>query len=94
MPPELAAQYLAQMPAATPNDIDVYPENWLPYQVFLAMGTQWRVGLNGKTGLDYNIIPMMERRFKVAPEQSDDLFEALQTLETQVLNIWAEQNNG
>lgn len=38
------------------DTVGVWPENWPAFQVFDALGTQWRVGMNGYTGLDYNVM--------------------------------------
>ncbi|MGY6305509.1 DUF1799 domain-containing protein, partial [Proteus mirabilis] len=35
------------------DDVEVWHDVWDSYQVFSAMNTQWRVGMNGITGLDY-----------------------------------------
>jgi len=35
---------------------EVWPENWPAFESFLCVQTQWRVGTNGKTGLDYNVL--------------------------------------
>ncbi|PHM50582.1 DUF1799 domain-containing protein [Xenorhabdus sp. KK7.4] len=35
-------------------DVEVWPDVWDSYLVFSAMQTQWRVGMNGATGLDYS----------------------------------------
>lgn len=43
----------------TEDDLDtaeVWPENWPAFDLFTAMGTQWRTGMNGPTGLDYNVL--------------------------------------
>lgn len=37
------------------STFEVWPENWTPFEVFAEMGTQWRIGANGPTGLDYNV---------------------------------------
>nr|WP_245759001.1 DUF1799 domain-containing protein [Xenorhabdus koppenhoeferi] len=34
-------------------DVEVWPDVWESYLAFSAMRTQWRVGMNGATGLDY-----------------------------------------
>lgn len=35
------------------------PDVWLVFGVFRAMATQWRTGVGGVTGLDYNCLPWM-----------------------------------
>ncbi|MYM25783.1 hypothetical protein GTP46_24450 [Duganella sp. FT135W] len=38
------------------DPVDVLPDNEDVYVLFEEMGTQWRVGMNGPTGLDYNVM--------------------------------------
>jgi len=33
--------------------VDVFPDNWEIVNVYLAISTQWRVGMGGVIGLDY-----------------------------------------
>ena len=35
------------------------------WQLFRAMQTQWRIGMNGPTGLDYNTLPMLFELYKI-----------------------------
>ena len=37
---------------------EILPQNWTTVQLFIAMATQWRIGHNGPTGLDYAALPM------------------------------------
>lgn len=59
----------------------VWPENRQAVQVFLAMRTQWRIGMNGPTGLDYSVLPEIWRRTKVPPQDRDRVFEEIQLIE-------------
>lgn len=34
----------------------VWAKNWKTVELFIALSTQWRVGMNGATGLDYSAI--------------------------------------
>jgi len=36
--------------------VEVWPENWPAFQLFAELGTQWRTGMNGPTGLDYLVM--------------------------------------
>ena len=35
---------------------EVWPENWRAWQLFEAVGTQWRCGPSGVIGLDYGAL--------------------------------------
>lgn len=39
--------------------IEIWPDIWPSFEVFRAMSTQWRTGVNGVTGLDYNCLPQV-----------------------------------
>ncbi|WP_072017695.1 DUF1799 domain-containing protein [Erwinia typographi] len=59
----------------TPDDIDVteidvWPDVWPAFQVFQAMYTQWRTGMGGVTGLDYNILPWLMKVHGISDEAS------------------------
>jgi hypothetical protein len=66
--------------------IDVWPENLTAARVFFAMGTQWRTssGVNGIVwhGLDFNVLPIVEARLGVKPDEQQDLFIRLQTMQS------------
>lgn len=60
--------------------------------VFIAMGTQWRVGASGATGLDYAALPPVMRLTGVAPADRTDTFDALRILESEALAIFHERS--
>lgn len=37
----------------------MWPDNWPAFLIFQSMGTQWRSGVGGVTGLDYNVLPWL-----------------------------------
>lgn len=49
------------------------------------MGTQWRVGAGGATGLDYNVLYRKMDRMVLTPEQYDDLEQDVGIMEDQAL---------
>lgn len=41
------------------DDCEVWPDTWPAIDLFIAMGTQWRIGPRGHpAGLDYNSLPI------------------------------------
>lgn len=38
------------------QDYEVWPENHEAFLLFMDMQTQWRTGMSGPTGLDYNAL--------------------------------------
>lgn len=64
-----------------PATVVVWPDNRVAVRVFQAMGTQWRVGSAGPTGLDYGVLPEIWRRLRVPPDQRDAVFMDLRVIE-------------
>ena len=75
----------------TSAEVDVYPENWQAVQVFVAMLTQWRVGMSGAVGLDYGVLPVVESRLGVRRKQRADVFASLRIMERELLGTWNER---
>lgn len=59
-------------------------------QVFMAMQTQWRIGMGGATGLDYSVLPVVEARLNVPKKRRAECFKGLQIIEREVLRVWSE----
>lgn len=58
--------------------------------MFLRVETQWRVGMNGATGLDYNAIRWAFEMYGVSDQR--EMFEGLQVMEAAALG--AMNKNG
>ena len=63
------------------EDFDVWPENWPTYELFLDMDTQWRVGLSGPTGLDYNVLLRLMDGLHLSDEDHQALFDDVRVME-------------
>ena len=70
---------------ASGGDVEIWPDNILAVRVFLAMSTQWRVGLAGATGLDYGALPAVMRLMQVPPGERRIVFNDLRALEDAAL---------
>lgn len=70
------------------NDDDFvwyFPQSYkTPIELFFACNTQWRVGMEGATGLDYVAVEAVIKRLKLklSPKQ----FRLFQVLESEALN--------
>lgn len=73
---------------------EVWPDNWQAVSAFIALGTQWRVGPGGPTGLDYTAIPVVLRALRVKRADHSDVFDALRVMEIEALSIMREKHNG
>lgn len=75
----------------TPDDyaedwtVELWPDNLIPVNVFIAMATQWRVGPGGPYGLDYNTLPAVMDMLGVPAEERADVFDAIREMEDAAL---------
>jgi len=67
--------------------VDYWPEHKLAVQVFLGMQTQWRVGMAGLVGLDYNALGNVYQALRITDEQVPDVFSQLQVIEFKFLEL-------
>lgn len=63
----------------------MWPESILPMRVFQAMRTQWRMGFNGPTGLDYSVLPAVMKQMGVRKKERKCVFAAVQVMEREAL---------
>lgn len=70
---------------------NVYPENTLPLQAFIALQTQWRSGMGGREGLIYGeAYKWMDEHGIRKQKKRQDLMWAVQVMEFEALRVWAE----
>ncbi|WP_447888896.1 DUF1799 domain-containing protein [Serratia fonticola] len=50
------------------DPVEILPDVWQAFEVFRAMATQWRTGMSGVTGLDYNCLPWLMKLHGVEDE--------------------------
>lgn len=67
------------------DDVEVVPDVWESYLVFSAMSTQWRVGMNGATGLDYSVIPNVLELLNIKNKAA--VFDDLRIMEIKALEL-------
>lgn len=53
--------------------------------LFCRVGTQWRVGMGGATGLDYGAVYPLMNSMNLTPTDWDGLLSSVQTLENAAL---------
>lgn len=69
------------------SDVDVWPENWVPFLIFSAAATQWRTGASGAIGLDYMVIKWFMEIHKVKAKQRADTLRAIMSMESVALQF-------
>ncbi|MCA1857456.1 DUF1799 domain-containing protein [Massilia oculi] len=65
--------------------VEIWPENLPAYDAFCGMSTQWRVGMSGATGLDYNALPVVLRLQGAPRADWQQLFVDIRVMEQQAL---------
>jgi hypothetical protein len=68
----------------------LWPDVVPAVNVFQSMGTQWRCGAFGRTGLDYTAIPTVFRLLGVVKKDWAQVFDDLRTMEGEALLIMQE----
>jgi hypothetical protein len=74
------------------EDVEVWPDNAEAAAVFAKLGTQWRHGMNGPTGLIYEAIWPTARVLRVPRARWAELLDSLQVMERAVLELRAEKD--
>jgi hypothetical protein len=65
--------------------IEVWPENERAVSLLSLMATQWRVGFNGPTGLDYGVMFTIMTRMGLSTVEYDYLFHDMRVAEAEAL---------
>ena len=81
---ELEAIGLLREDIEDTSDVEVWPENWLPFKVFNKVSTQWRVGAGGATGLDDSVVYSTMDRMKIKKQLA--VLDAIRVMEASALS--------
>ena len=82
----------------TPEDfvaesMEIWPENEAAIALFSSLSTQWRIGMSGPTGLDYNVLFARMERMKLGDEAHELLFQDIRVIESEALSILNERSD-
>ena len=70
----------------------MWEENWPSVIFFSRLGTQWRMsGMSGPSGLDYTAVLSLLRTLRLPRDESEALFEDVQTMERAALQEMGKQ---
>lgn len=72
------------------EEILVWDINWDTFNLFYTLNTQWRVGMGGATGLDYNTIPVVGKMLGLKKKKINAMFPDLQVMENEALITMGE----
>lgn len=67
------------------DEFGIWPDNVPAVETFIAMQTQWRVGMAGATGLDYTALPAVLSLVGVPADEHPDTFDCLRVMEAQAM---------
>lgn len=70
----------------------IYPENFEAFSFFASIRTQWRVGLNGKTGLDYTAVKAAMSMRNIRKSRRAALLDDVQIMEAAALKTMREKS--
>jgi hypothetical protein len=65
--------------------VEVWPENWQTVNLFTQVATQWRVGMGGPIGLDYNVLFRLLDMADLSKEDWEQSFEEVRVMEAAAL---------
>ena len=77
---------LTREDVAATEVVDIWPDNFESVCLFTDLLTQWRVGVNGLTGLDYTAVVSLFHLRRVRGERRAEIFDDLRVMEAAVLN--------
>jgi hypothetical protein len=68
-------------------EVQVWDDNWLAITLFLTYSSQWRVGMAGPIGLDFNVIHHALDRKGITGEAFEDTIEDMKIIEATALKM-------
>lgn len=72
------------------EEYEIWPDNWPAFLLFEAMSTQWRVGMGGAVGLDYNAIKTVASMIGLKRTELTQAFPDLRMMEAEALLVMGE----
>lgn len=72
---------------------EVYEDNWLAFDLFTYMGTQWNVGMGGATGMKYEVAHHKLDRMKLDPDEYENRMDDLRIMEATALEVMRERQS-
>ena len=71
-----------------PPPLEIWKCNWQIVELFEAMTTQWHMGMNGPTGLNYLMLKIPAKAFGIKITRS--VLFGIQVMESEALKVMSE----
>lgn len=68
------------------DEVVVWEENWRSFDIFESVRTQWRIGMDGATGLDYGAVYPLLDKFAKDPKDWRQLLDDVRVMEAAALD--------
>lgn len=88
---EEAAAFGLTIEEASGPPAEIWPDNLPAINLFLSIATQWRTGMNGATGLDYNVLHRELDDLGLAGEERQRLKADIRIMEDAALAAMREK---
>ena len=69
------------------TSVEIWPDTVRAFNLFQSLGTQWRVGMGGPTGLDYFVAYHRMDRMNLTADEYEQLDSDLQIMEAAALVV-------
>jgi hypothetical protein len=87
---QLAQRLEAVAPPSEEPPVYLWPDNVAAWEAFIDLQTQWRVGFNGRTGLDYAAVLAHLRAVVADDAERADIYAGVRACEGGALEAWAK----
>lgn len=77
--------------ASNDAPLALWPDNLPALTLFSSLTTQWRVGFNGATGLDYNVLPTVLRLHGIQRAEWPAMFDDIRAMEAEALKTMSNK---
>lgn len=75
------------------DEVEVWEEHHQVFNLFMSLGTQWRIGMSGATGLDYNVLFHKMDRMGLDPNEYAQLEADIQVMEREALSTMQQKTD-
>jgi hypothetical protein len=75
------------------EEVEVFPDLWESFSVFETISSQWRVGMGGPIGLDYNVIPLALKSLGIKQKRIIEILPDVRIMESAALRKMRENQD-